>query len=157
MLCNLLFSIYNNIFFNKNVYLKGDLAMNKVILIGRLTDNPTLRVTNGENPYSIARYRIAVNRTGKKEEADFISCITFRKNAEFAEKYLKKGMKIGIVGRITTGSYEKDGQKHYTTDIVVEEHEFCEKKGENGTETCNNQNQDGFIPIPEDLEDLPFA
>ena len=106
--------------------------MNKVILVGRLAADPEVRYSQGENSTAIARYRLAVDRKFKRDgepTADFISCIAFGKSGEFVEKYLHKGMKIAITGRIQTGSYtNKDGQKVYTTDVVVEEHEFCESK-----------------------------
>ena len=103
--------------------------MNKVILIGRLCKDVDVRYA-GET--CVARYGLAVDRKFKKEgeaSADFINCVAFGKQGEFADKYLSKGMKIAVVGRIQTGSYKnKDGQTVYTTDIVVEEHEFCESK-----------------------------
>lgn len=102
--------------------------MNKVILCGRLAREPEVRYSGDT---AIARYALAVDRYTKHgNEADFISCVAFGKNAEFAEKYLSKGMKILIEGHIQTGSYtNKDGQKVYTTDVIIERHEFCEKKG----------------------------
>lgn len=101
--------------------------MNKVMLIGRLTREPEIRYMNNEDQTCIARYTLAVQRN--KEEADFISCVAFAGAGEFAEKYLEKGMKIAVVGHIQTGSYEnKDKQRVYTTDVVVESHEFCEAK-----------------------------
>ena len=134
--------------------------MNKWIGIGRLVADPEIRYSQGGNATCIARYTLAVNRKFKKEgeqDADFISCVAFGKNGEFAEKYLCKGMKIAVEGRIQTGSYtNKDGQKVYTTDIVVEGHDFCESKG---ASTQNNApaNDDGFMNIPDGLdEDLPF-
>lgn len=100
---------------------------NKSILMGNLTRDPDIRYTTGDNAMCVARYTLAVGRM-KKDESDFISCVAFGKNGEFAEKYLRKGMKIYIEGRIQTGSYtNKDGVKVYTTDVVVEHHEFCEK------------------------------
>lgn len=138
--------------------------MNKVELLGRLTKDPDIRYS-GEN--SIARYTLAVDRRFKKEggqSADFISCVAFGKSAEFAEKYLKKGTKIAVSGRIQTGSYEKDGQKIYTTDVVIEEQEFAESKNASGGgEDIQHQSQpepapsDGFMSIPDGIEDeLPF-
>ena len=104
--------------------------MNKVILMGRLTKDPDVRYSQGENATAIARYSIAVDRRFKKEgeqTADFIGCVAFGKLGEFAEKYLRKGTKVVVTGRIQTGSYtNKDGQKVYTTDVVVEECEFAE-------------------------------
>lgn len=142
--------------------------MNKVILMGRLTRDPEVRYaqSNDGKSTAIGRYTLAVDRRNKQEgqqTADFISCVTFGKAAEFAEKYLKKGTKITISGRITTGFYtNKDGQKIYTTDVVVEEQEFAESKGYiNERDMAMMQNapdQDGFINIPEGIdEDLPFA
>ena len=105
--------------------------MNKVQLVGRLTRDPEIRYSQGENATATARFSVAVNRRFKNAEgnydADFINCVAFGKSAEFVEKYFKKGMAIGLTGRIQTGSYtNKDGQKVYTTDVVVEETEFVE-------------------------------
>ena len=130
--------------------------MNKVVLIGRLTRDPEIRYSNQQDgtQMAIARYSLAVDRKGKDSGADFISCVAFNKQGEFAEKYLKQGMKIGIIGRIQTGSYTKqDGQKVYTTDVIVEEHEFCEKKADSELESA----PDDFVQVPEDAtKDLPF-
>lgn len=138
--------------------------MNKVILIGRLVADPEVRYSQGENASAIARYRLAVDRRFKREgeqTADFIPCVSFGKNGEFAEKYLRKGTKIAVVGRIQTGSYtNKDGQKVYTTDVVVEEHEFCESKssGSTGASAYGQADSDGFMNVPDGLnEDLPFS
>jgi len=138
--------------------------MNKVILMGRLVADPEVRYSQGDNPMAIARYRLAVDRRFKREgdeqTADFISCVAFGKNGEFAEKYLHKGMKIAVSGRIQTGSYtNKDGQKVYTTDIVVEEHDFCEGRGT--ADSSNGQApqsyNDGFMNIPDGIDDeIPF-
>lgn len=133
--------------------------MNKVILIGRLTKDPEVRYSQGANSLAIARYNLAVDRKFKRPgeaDADFISCITFGKAAEFAEKYLKQGTKIAITGRIQTGSYtNKDGYKVYTTDVVVEEHEFVESKS--SKEDSNQEVGDGFMHIPDGMdEELPF-
>ena len=129
--------------------------MNKIILIGRLTRDPEVRYTQASEPMCVARYSLAVDRKNKTEQsADFINCVTFGKNAEFVEKYLKKGDKIAVVGRLQTGSYtNKEGQKVYTTDVIVEEHEFAQSKG-----SVNNQNtNDEFMEIPEGIEnELPF-
>lgn len=136
--------------------------MNKVILIGRLTKDVEVRHT-GET--AVARYSLAVDRKFKREgeqTADFINCVTFGKNAEFAEKYLRKGTKIAVTGRIQTGSYtDKDGKKVYTTDVIVEEHEFCESKGsatnENDQVTTFKPDANGFVNIPDGIEEeLPF-
>lgn len=107
--------------------------MNKVILVGRLTRDPEIRYTSGQNQTAVGRYTLAVDRRYKKEgdeqTADFINCVTFGRGAEFAEKYLHQGTKIAVVGRIQTGSYtNKDGQRVYTTDVVAEEQEFAESK-----------------------------
>ena len=109
--------------------------MNKVFLIGRLTKDPAVNTTGNNAKY--ARYTLAVNRKTKEKETDFISCITFGKSAEFVEKYLKQGSKIAIEGRIQTGSYtDREGRKVYTTDVVVEAHEFAES----GTKSQNSGN-----------------
>ena len=140
--------------------------MNRVSLIGRLTRDPEVRYSQGEDSIAIARYTLAVERRYKKENeqsADFINCVTFRKNAEFVEKYLKQGSKIGVSGRIQTGSYtNKDGQKVYTTEVVVEEHEFAESKNSNSQQSQPKENDygsgDGFTNIPDGIdEELPFA
>ena len=106
--------------------------MNKVILMGRLTRDPEVRYTQGEEPMAIARFTLAVDRRGKRDgeaSADFPSCVCFRRTAEFIEKYAHQGTKLVVVGRIQTGSYtNRDGQKVYTTDVVVEEAEFAESK-----------------------------
>lgn len=147
--------------------------MNKVILIGRLTKDPDVRYTQGQQPTCIARYSLAVDRKTKdangNRQADFISCVAFGKSGEFAEKYLRKGVKICIAGRIQTGSYtNKDGGKVYTTDVVVEEQEFCESKATNDAArntaqtlpNASNSQQDaltGFMNIPDEIdEELPF-
>lgn len=126
--------------------------MNKVILIGRLTKDPVINYQNGENPLCIARYTVAVDRM-KKGEADFISCVAFGKGGEFAEKYLKKGTKIAIEGRIQTGNYEKDGVKHYTTDVIVDKHEFCE--GKNAEAPAGNTASVPGVNMAVDFEDIP--
>lgn len=136
--------------------------MNKVTLIGRLTKDPDMRYSAGGNATAVARYSLAVDRKFKKEgeaNADFINCIAFGKNGEFAEKYLHKGTKIAVTGRIQTGSYtNKDGQRVYTTDIVVEEHEFCESKSNNSNPaSAPNSADNGFMNIPAGIdEELPF-
>ena len=129
--------------------------MNKAFLIGRPTDNPDVRYSNKDNQQiCIARYTLAVNRKGKDAGTDFINCVAFGKNGEFAEKYIKKGVKIAVSGRIQTGSYTgKDGQKRYTTDVVVEEHDFCERKESEPQESAPAD----FVSIPEGYEnELPF-
>ena len=148
--------------------------MNKVILMGRLTRDPEVRYSQGEQATAIARYTLAVDRrfqrrdnSGNEQTADFISCVAFGRNGEFAEKYLKQGTKIAITGRIQTGSYtNKDGNKVYTTEVVVEEQEFAESKnaaGENSGFTPSDRPSpssaagDGFMNIPDGIdEELPF-
>ena len=143
--------------------------MNKVILMGRLTRDPEVRYSQGQNASAVAKYSLAVDRKFKQEgqpSADFINCVAFGKQAEFAEKYLRQGTKIAIVGRIQTGSYtNKDGNKVYTTDVVVEECEFSESKNANQGET-NTQTKpqptpsdfgNGWMNIPDGIdESLPF-
>ena len=143
--------------------------MNKTILIGRLTKDPSISYSTGDKASWIARYTLAVDRRYKTDggpTADFISCVAFGKSAEFAEKFLHQGTKIAVTGRIQTGSYtNKDGQKVYTTDVVVEEHEFVESKGagEDGHSQPATRPEpstvgDEFISIPDSLDDdeLPF-
>lgn len=139
--------------------------MNKVILMGRVVADPEIRYTQGENSTAVVRYRLAVNRKFKNSEgnydADFINCVCFGKTAEFAEKFLHKGTKIAVSGRIQTGSYtNQEGQKVYTTDIVVEEHDFCESKGSSNSSNSRPQpvDGDGFMNIPDGIDDdeLPF-
>ena len=150
--------------------------MNKVILIGRLTRDPEVRYSQGESSLAIARYTLAVDRRFKRpgeQEADFITCVSFGKTAEFAEKYLKQGTKMAITGRIQTGSYtNKDGQKVYTTEVVVEEQEFAESKAAASSHTGGFESNyqpssrptpseavgDGFMNIPDGIdEELPFS
>lgn len=138
--------------------------MNIVVLTGRLTKDPEVRYSQGDNSMAIARYTLAVDRRMRKTQdseqhtADFISCVAFDKRGEFAEKYLQKGMKIGIQGHIQTGSYtNKDGKKVYTTEVIVDEHEFMEKR-ESNTRVKENEIQGDFMSVPDDAEDdgLPF-
>ena len=135
--------------------------MNKVILMGRLTKDVETRYSQGNEPMAISRYTLAVDRKFKREgeqEADFINCVAFGKQGDFAEKYLRKGMKIAVVGRIQTGSYtNKEGQKVYTTDIIVEKHEFCESKAQETQSKPEPASGDGFMNIPDGIdEELPF-
>lgn len=138
--------------------------MNKVIEIGRLTKDPDIRYSQGANATCVARYTLAVDRKFKQEgqpNADFINCIAFGKLGEFAEKYLRQGIKIAVTGRIQTGSYKnKDGNTVYTTDVVVEEQEFCESKSSNQSQQNerHRQSSDDFMSIPDGLDDtgLPF-
>ena len=143
--------------------------LNKVILMGRLTKNPEVRYSQGEKATCVAKYTLAVNRRFHREgeqDADFINCVAFGKQGEFAEKYLKQGTKIVISGRIQTGSYtNRDGVKVYTTDVVIEEQEFAESKKAAETSSTpqntqgvkSNPEGDGFMTIPEGVEEeLPF-
>lgn len=136
--------------------------MNKLILMGRLVRDPEVRYSQGEKPMAVARYTLAVPRKYKnngREESDFISCVSFGKVGEFVEKYLHKGTKIVVCGRIQTGSYtNKEGNKVYTTDVVAEEVEFAESKNAASqrpepSQACG----DGFMNIPDGIdEELPF-
>lgn len=142
--------------------------MNKVILMGRLTRDPEVRYTQGNEPMAIARYTLAVDRRRKTQDegqaADFISCVAFGKAGEFTEKYFHQGMRVLVEGRITTGSYtNKDGQKVYTTEVAVENQEFADgKSGDAPVKPAGNRpaqkSNDGFMDIPENTEDegLPF-
>ena len=151
--------------------------MNKVILMGRLTRDPEVRYSAGENSMAIARYTLAVDRRFKRDgeaTADFISCVAFGRAAEFAERYFRQGIRIVVSGRIQTGSYtNRDGNKVYTTDVVVEEQEFAESKnnaaGNNNAQDNTAAGQqsgnqgvsvdaDGFMNIPDGIdEELPFS
>lgn len=145
--------------------------MNKVILMGRLTRDPEIRYSQGEQSTAVARYTIAVDRRfrrdGDQQTADFINCVAFGRQGEFAEKYFRKGIKIAITGRIQTGSYtNKDGQRVYTTDVVVEEQEFAESKSASESNAGfapaerlapSSAAGDGFMNIPDGIdEELPF-
>ena len=126
--------------------------MNKVILMGRLTKDPAISMTQSQTPMKYARYTLAVDRRTKQDgnqNADFISCIAFGKNADFVEKYLHQGTKIAVCGRIQTGSYtNQNGQKIYTTDVVAEEHYFAESKG-NGQGNNQNHSQNNNYGQPQ--------
>ncbi len=145
--------------------------MNKVILMGRLTRDPELRYSTGERSIAIARYTLAVDRRRKsntgEQTADFIPCVAFDKSGEFAEKYFSQGQRVLISGRIQTGSYtNKEGQKVYTTEVIVEDQEFADSKSsrsntgytENVKPVPSMANSDGFMNIPDGVEDegLPF-
>ena len=156
--------------------------MNRVILMGRLTRDPDIRYSSGENGQQVARYTLAVDRRFRgrdgQQSADFISCVVFGRGAEFAEKYLRKGVKIAVTGRIQTGSYtNREGARVYTTDVVVEEQEFAESRAaseSNGASYGNQYNNsrpaapaaqnnafddgpEGFMNIPDGIdEELPF-
>ncbi|MBQ7464760.1 MAG: single-stranded DNA-binding protein [Lachnospiraceae bacterium] len=148
--------------------------MNKVVLMGRLTKDPSVRYSQGENPLAVARFTLAVDRRfrrqsegGDDQTADFISCVAFGKQGEFVEKYAHKGTKFALSGRIQTGRYtNKEGQTVYTTDVVVEDIEFAESKAsqnasENGGASHESSTpsgaDDGFMNVPDEIdEDLPF-
>ena len=150
--------------------------MNKVILMGRLTRDPEVRYSQGEQAMAVARYTLAVDRRGKNQEnsADFIQCVAFGKAGEFAERYLHKGTKIVLTGRIQTGSYtNKEGQRVYTTDVIAEDQEFAESKASSDSYAASHPQQsapsapsmpnpvsasaDGFMNIPDGIdEELPF-
>lgn len=149
--------------------------MNKVILMGRLVRDPEVRYTQAENPMAVSRYTLAIDRRGikkkeedQKPETDFINCIAFGKSGEFAEKYFHRGLRVLVSGRIQTGSYvNKDGNKVYTTDVIVEEQEFADSKNQNAENGGAGNNQqgtgsaasgDGFMNMPNGAEDegLPF-
>ncbi len=150
--------------------------MNRVLLIGRLTRDPDVRYAQGESGISHARYTLAVDRNVSRNNsdpdqptADFISCVAFGRTAEFVEKYLKKGTKVAVEGRIQTGSYtNKDGQRVFTTDVVVDRHEFCESRGNGGTDVPAGPSYEApaaggadpgsdFMNIPEGIDEtLPF-
>ena len=148
--------------------------MNKVILMGRLTRDPEVRYSQGENATAVARYSLAVDRRFRRDgeaTTDFINCVAFGRQAEFAERYLRQGTKMLVTGRIQTGSYtNRDGVKVYTTDIVVEEQEFAESKAAGGNANAgagfqpspspapSNDIGDGFMNIPDviDEDELPF-
>lgn len=142
--------------------------MNKVILMGRPTRDPEIRISQGGDNMAIARFTLAVDRRisrqngADQQTADFISCVAFGKTAEFAEKYLRQGTKIAITGRIQTGSYtNKDGQKVYTTNVVVDDIEFAESKNAQGdtgaSRNYSTVDGDGFMNIPDGIdEELPF-
>lgn len=140
--------------------------MNKSLLCGRLTRDPDVRYSHGAKPMAVARGTLAVDRKFKQEgqpTADFISIVAFGKTAEILEKHCHKGTKLIIEGRIQTGSYaNKDGNKVYTTDVVVENLEFAESKAasnaQNGSGTAQKSNDDGFMHIPEGIDaELPFV
>lgn len=135
--------------------------MNNAQIIGRYVKDPDVRQANDT---TVARFTLAVDRKYKKGEADFISCVAFGKLAEVISKYCHKGMKVAVIGRIQTGSYtNKDGQKVYTTDVVVEEQEFCEKKGEGESQNAPKADEE-FMDLPGDIndevpwsDDIPFG
>lgn len=152
--------------------------MNRVILMGRLTRDPEVRYSQGERSMAIARYTLAVDRRGRRSQdggeqtADFINIVAFDRAGEFAEKYFRQGMRVLISGRIQTGSYtNKDGQKVYTTEVIVDDQEFADSKGAAGGDNSGNFGYqptsrpapasaigDGFMNIPDGVEDegLPF-
>ena len=136
--------------------------MNKVILMGRLTRDPEIRYPQDPEAAAVGRFAIAVDRRFKKDEADFFNCVCFGRQAEFVEKYLKKGIKMLITGRVENNNYtDRDGRKVYATQIMVEEMEFAERKAagqENHKTTGTQEVGDGFTTIPDGIEEeLPFA
>lgn len=145
--------------------------MNRVILMGRLTRDPEVRYSQGDSSMAIARYSLAVDRRGSRnnqdgQTADFINCVAFGRSGEFAEKYFRKGTKILVEGRIQTGSYtNKDGIRVYTTDVIVDNQEFAESKnasaenmgGYSAAPAPSQPVGDGFMNIPDGIdEELPF-
>ena len=136
--------------------------MNKVILMGRLTRDPEVRYSAGENALAIARYTLAVDRRFRRDgeaSADFISCVSFGRTAEFAEKYFRQGLRVLISGHLQTGSYtNKDGQKVYTTDVIVESQEFADSRRDGSGAGSRGSKDDDFMNIPDNVEDegLPF-
>ncbi len=145
--------------------------MNKVILMGRLTRDPEVRYSQGDSASAVARYTLAVDRRFKRDgeqSADFINCVAFGRAAEFAERYLRQGVKIAVTGRIQTGSYtNRDGVRVYTTDVVIEEQEFAESKAASASNSGYQSAPapspsvdigDGFMNIPDGIdEELPFS
>ena len=144
--------------------------MNRIILMGRLVRDPEVRYTQGADSQAVARYTLAVDRRGVKKKdgdqgqtADFINCVAFKKSGEFAEKYFRQGLRVLVSGRLQTGSYvNKDGQRIYTTDVIIEEQEFADGKnqasGETSSAAAGRPIGDGFMNIPDGVEDagLPF-
>ena len=148
--------------------------MNRVILMGRLTRDPEVRYSQGERTMAIARYTLAVDRRGRRNQdgneqtADFIPCVAFDRAGEFAEKYFHQGMRVLISGRIQTGSYvNRDGQKVYTTEVIIEDQEFADSKNSSGGDggyqpmsrpAPTSAIGDGFMNIPDGVDDegLPF-
>ncbi len=145
-----------------------EVSMNRVILMGRLTRDPEVRYSQGERAMAVVRYTLAVDRRGRRNQegneqtADFINCVVFDRGGEFAEKYFRQGMRILISGRIQTGSYtNKDGIKVYTTDVIVDEQDFADRKNatsDNSRPESSNAVGDGFMIIPDGVADpdLPF-
>ena len=156
--------------------------MNRVILMGRLTRDPEVRYSQGERQMAIARYTLAVDRRGRRgqggdneQTADFIPCVAFDRAAEFAEKYFRQGMRVCVEGRIQTGSYtNRDGQRVYTTEVILDNQEFAQNRSEKGEGSGApasygrpaaparpepaSASPDGFMNIPDGVEDegLPF-
>ena len=139
--------------------------MNKVILLGRLVRDPEVKYSQGREPLAVAKYTLAVNRRFKRQgepEADFISCVAFGKSGEFAEKYFRKGQQVSVVGRLSVRSWEdQNGQKRWTTEVVVEEQYFAEGKAASGAGTAGagqSAANEGFYPVDEEIsdDDLPF-
>lgn len=135
--------------------------MNKVILMGRLTKDPEVKYVQGANTFTVARYTLAVNRRFKRDgepEADFIACVAFGKSAEFVEKYLAKGQQIAIQGRLQFETWtDQNGNKHYSTNVVAEEHYFCGNKTTGSINTASADDM-GFYQTEEGdvVDDFPF-
>lgn len=138
--------------------------MNKVILMGRLTRDPEVRYSQSSEPVAVARYTLAVNRRFKRKdepEADFIPCVALGKSGEFAEKYFRKGQLVAVTGRLQVRSWDKDGERRYATEVIIEEQHFAESKAAQEKAATKESGQaaaDGFYPINEGVEDedLPF-
>ncbi len=131
--------------------------MNKVILMGRLARDPETKYSQGAEPIAVTRYTLAVARRFKKQgeqEADFINCVTFGKNGEFVEKYFRKGQMVSVVGRLQVRSWDKEGEKRWSTDVITEEHYFAESK--KATEQSASTAPSGFTEANENDDDLPF-
>lgn len=136
--------------------------MNKIVLMGRLTRDPDIRYSQGQTPTAIGKFSLAVDRRFKREgepDADFFNCIAFGKIGEFVEKYLRKGTKVVLTGRVANDNYEKDGVKHYSVSIIAEEIEFAESKStQEAPKPQAATSNDGFMNIPTGIDDeLPFA
>ena len=143
--------------------------MNRVILMGRLTRDPEVRYSQGERTMAIARYTLAVDRRGRRSQdgdqgqtADFINIVAFDRAGEFAEKYFRKGQLVGVIGRLQVRSWDKDGERRYATEVIIEEQHFAESKKDSGEGKAAKESgqapADGFYPIDESVEDddLPF-
>lgn len=137
--------------------------MNKVILMGRLTRDPEVRYSQGERSMAIAKYTLAIDRRKTQQNtdpgADFLNCVAFDRAGEFAEKYFRQGLRVLVSGHLQTGSYtNKDGQKVYTTDVIIESQEFADGRRDGSGSGSRESRDDGFMNIPDNVEDegLPF-